>query len=90
MAQVFARVALNLATLNLNAAMAASTSVSFQNNVGFRSHFGTIFEDLVNVAFNDGAAGIARFGGTGLSFDAATGAVTGGTLTGFQQERLVG
>jgi Ca2+-binding RTX toxin-like protein len=84
MAKVLARSSLNLTTVDL---IGPSASAVFRDNVAFDTGRGVTWPDVLDLTW---ATGVARFGGTGLVYDAGADAFTAGTITGYQFETRSG
>src|ERR1051325_3685191 len=91
MARIFADMLLDMNTLDFNQLKVNATSApQFLDNVN-AVFDGRIFSDVVMVQWTSGGvAHMSEFGGTHFGFDAATGAVTGGKVTGYLQNEWNG
>ncbi len=89
MANVYANVALDMYDLNLNDLIADQFSADFYDNVN-QTYHGRTYQDVLRVGFYGDIATYAFFGGIGITLNPSTGAVTGGTVTGYLQQSYGG
>jgi hypothetical protein len=80
MANVYANYSIDLRGLDFYDLYYYSTSVSFSNNV-FLNYNGKVYEDIVNIYWNDGSSWYSGFGGTNITMSGTY--VIGGTATGY-------
>jgi Ca2+-binding RTX toxin-like protein len=83
MARITANFAVDLARIDLNGLLVDASSVTLLDNVNFKSAQGYTYQDILRLAVDDTPPYQADFGGSNITYSAATGAVTGGTVTGF-------